>query len=353
MDINFECKVSLSKKIRAIIGNGTVRMVLVVDSVQNGKGDASLLISGDELDINASRQNLGKETSIQFTPISLKEEVPSNDAIVNIFATNLPTEHGGLQTPVDNLAAIHPPEKGAASSAIKSSIGDDTPEQFKEYNNPKFRSFVSNIEELMMATKASQGKGSEIDLDAISDPRQRALAIEMKEKAEGIDIPAVVVNDTCGSVRVNDIDLTLMLNSPFNLANISSKRVESSGELKSLLRSNVIKFIDPATVGDYVDKVAKVESTGYETYDLDGAFASFSGQASPARTDSIDIPVADESPSEQEQLAGLINLTPMNVSSEGGVRTSHHGGALPTVSNRSIGSVSSANSKGIKTISHI
>ena len=54
MDISFECHVSLSKKLRTIMGNGSCRMVLVADSLKDGKGVASLTVSGDELDMGFS-----------------------------------------------------------------------------------------------------------------------------------------------------------------------------------------------------------------------------------------------------------------------------------------------------------
>ena len=58
----------------------------------------------------------------------------------------------------------------------------------------------------------------------------------------------------------------------------------------------------------------------------------------------------DDGPNEQEQLAGLLNLTSMGDSFDGGsVRTSFHGGN-GTRTRKTIAKQSSANEQGIKTI---
>ncbi|MFA7219256.1 MAG: hypothetical protein WC119_01970 [Synergistaceae bacterium] len=351
MDISIKCRVSLSKKLRSILGDSEGRVVLVADPVRNGVGEASLIISGDNLDINGVRQSLEKETSIQFTPLSFENNVPSESTVSNIFSSGGNVRQGP-RTVVDRLAATVPPEKGEVAHAIKSAEEITTPPEFKEYQDPKFKSFVYSIEELMMAVKAAQGKESEIDLNAIENPRQRAIAMEMKEQAEAIDIPAYVVNDTCGSVRLNDIDLSLDLNIPVNLSNISAKRVGSSADLKAMLRQKIVKFIKPDEVESYRQKaIHGTQSMGLETYSTrDEAENAIGSTEKIPKAESMYVGVEDDSPSEQEQLAGLINLTPMGESN--GARTSFHGGGQPRA-RKTIGSGSQINPKGIKTISKI
>jgi hypothetical protein len=352
MDITLECNVSLSKKLRSVIGESEGRVVLVIDPVRDGKGSGSLLISGDSLNTNAVQQALLKETNIQFTPVAIKDNVPQGVAVSNLFSTGDLTSRGA-RTPVDRVAATTPPSKGEVSHAIQREAEVSIPEAFPEYKDKDFTSFVTSFEELMMAVKAAQGKEAEIDPDSIENPRQRAIAIEMKEQAEAIDIPAYVVNDSCSSVTLNDIDLSLNLNMPINLANISAKRIGSSGDLKSMLRSGVIKFIDPNEVDEYrvkaesgVDKYG-----GLETYSRDEAFDAMAGSG-PDRfpeAEQVDIPVNDTAPSEQEQLAGLIDLSggeDVGI----GVRTSFHGSGANR-SKKTIGNSSETNEQGLKTIS--
>jgi len=351
MDVSLECNVSLSKKLRSIIGDSEGRVVLIVDSVHNGTGQGTLLISGDNLNSNVVRQAIDKETSIQFTPFNIKEEIPSDTPVSAIFATGNLTQQGP-RTAVDQIAVTAAPDKNKISHAMKRSEEIATPDAFSETQEPAYQQFVSNIEELMMAIKAAQGKEAEIDPITIEDPRQKAIAIEMKEQAEAIDIPAYVVNDSCSSVTLNDIDLNLNLNMPINLSNISAKRLETSGDLKAMLRSNVIKFIAPNDVDQYrVLAEQGVQKPGLEVYSTRGeAENAIDGDTHVPQAAQIDIPVDDTGPSDQEQLAGLMNLTPMNDTDDGGSRVSYHGEG-GSRSQKIVGNDSEANSKGVKTIS--
>ena len=176
MDVSFECTVSLSKKLRAIIGDSDSRVVLVTDSLRQGKGLAKILVSGENLNLNAANQMLGDETSIQFIPTSMKNEVPSVEAVANIFSTA--ATHVGPRTAVNRLAVTEVPEKHQRAYAVKRQEEIDVPKEFPEYKEPEFQSFVSNLQELTMAIKAAQGKTSDIIVDEITDPRQKALALQ-------------------------------------------------------------------------------------------------------------------------------------------------------------------------------
>lgn len=350
MDISFDCNVSLSKKLRAIVGNSEARFVLVAEGIRDGKAAATLMISGDELDVNAARQSIGKETSVQFTPITVKDEVPSENTVTNIFSTRAQTV--GPRTIVDRIAVLTPPEKHEVAYAVKREEEIEVPKAFPEFKEPKFKSFVYSFSDLMMAVKAAQGKESEINPDTIEDPRQKALAIEMKEQAEAIDIPAYIVNDSCSSVTINDMDLSLGLNMPFNLANISAKRLANSGDLKSMLRSNYIRFITPDEVGSFRKKaIDGVELPGLETYstreDAEDAIGNANSNHLP-KAEELYIPVDDEGPSEQEALAGLINLSG-GVDVGSGSRTSFHG-ASSTKTKHTVGAEATVNASGLKTI---
>lgn len=363
MDIKVECRVSLSKKLRSIIGDSEGGVVLVVDKLNNGNGTGHLMIHGDFLNINAAQQILGQETNIQFTPYSIAEETTYHtEPVSNLFSSGDISQRG-KRTPVDKIAATIPPGRKEVAHAIKKREEIITPDEFIETEDPDYNRFVSSLEELMMAVKAAQGKESDIDIESITDPRKRALAIEMKEQAEAIDIPAYIVNDSCSSVTLNDIDLSLSLNAPVNLANFSAKRLAQSGDLKSMVRSKMIKFISPDEVADYRDKAVNgAETYGYETYssrdEAEDAIASGGTtsrrQASQAHVPDADIMYIDDSedPNEQEQLAGLINLSGNSSSNDGGTRTSYHGSGNG-IPRRRIGVTPRTNAQGIKTISKL
>jgi len=318
MDISLKCNVSLSKKLRSIMGDNNGRIVLIAESIRNGVGECSLMISGEKLDLNAAQQSIDKETSIQFTPVSFKNEIPSSNVVSNIFSTTN-TPQTGYRTSVDRLAATVPPEKKQVQHAIKIQDEIQTPNEFKQCEQPEFRKFVSNINELMAEVAIAKNKISDINPEAIEDPRKRAIAIEMKEQAESIDVAAYVVNDTCGSIRLNDIDLSLGLNMPVDLSRISAKRLAASNDLKEMIRSKNVKFIHPNQASYYREKAVNgIEKPGLETYSTwEDAENSIGGSAQNIpRAERYDIPVDDDSPSEQEELAGLINLTSMSGSAK-------------------------------------
>lgn len=366
MDIKVECRVSLSKKLRSIIGDSEGGVVLVVDKLNNGNGTGNLMIHGEFLNLNAAQQILGQETNIQFTPYSIVEETTyKTEPVSNLFSSGDISQRG-KRTPVDKLAATTPPSRKEVAHAIKKREEIITPDDFIETEDPDYNRFVSSLEELMMAVKAAQGKESDIDIEAITDPRKRALAIEMKEQAEAIDIPAYIVNDSCSSVTLNDIDLSLNLNMPVNLSNISAKRLAQSGDLKSMVRSGMIKFISPENVSDYRKKAIQgVEKHGLETYSTrdeaeiaiarTGAQSTYSSESQYPTTKDADIMYIDDNPndiSEQEQLAGLINLSGNSSSNDDGVRTSYHGSGNG-IPRRRVGVTPRTNSQGIKTISKL
>jgi len=362
MDIKVECKVSLSKKIRSIIGESEGRVVLIVDNLNNGNGIGHLMIHGETLNMNAAQQMIGQETNIQFTPCQISYDLPYTEPVSNLFSSG-DISQKGARTPVDRLAATTPPERGQVAHAIKKREEIITPPEFIQTKDAGYKKFVSSLEELMAEIKIAQTKDSGIDVEKIQDPRKRALAIEMKEQAEAIDIPAYIVNDSCSSVTLNDIDLSLNLNMPVNLSNISAKRLSQSGDLKSMVRAGMIKFISPDAVGGYREKAIQgVDKYGLETYSRDKTESTIyhSGAQSVNNSSHHQVPESDiiyiddntADYSEQEQLAGLINLTGNSSTNDDGVRTSYHGSGNG-IPKRKVGVTPKSNTQGIKTISRL
>ena len=361
MDISLKCNVSLSKKLRPILEKEDGRIVLVVDRLYQGKGEGTLHMSGETIHYDSIKGVLNGETSIQLTPTEEIEGIASGAAVTNIFAAGVSLQGSkGRSNPISQMMVTSAPDKNERGSAIKTAEENGVPENFKAHQNQEFKMFVSNLSELMVALKAASGKKSSIDLDSMEDEREKAIAKEIKDREEGIDIPALIVNDSCGSLRINDLDLSLALNTPFNLNNISAKRLSESNELKGLIRANLVKFISPDQVDSYRSLAVKgVEKPGLETFDRSGAFDAIERGSQTNMPDAepvdIDIDGVDE-PDEAEQLSRLVvgeltNLTPMNT----GVRVSHHGSAMPSGGNsrRKVPNAAKTNEAGIKTISKL
>ena len=83
----------------------------------------------------------------------------------------------------------------------------ETPKEFKELNQEECREYVSNLEELVIAVNEAKKKDVDIDPDSATSEREKALLKEQKNLAESIDIPAFIVNDFCGSLAINDLDI--------------------------------------------------------------------------------------------------------------------------------------------------
>jgi len=155
------------------------------------------------------------------------------------------------------------------AGAIKSQnqVIQETPEPFKITQKPEVKKYITSINQLLEAIKLAENKTSDVDINAIKNPRLKAVAMEEKEKAEAIDYPAFVVNHSCASLTINDLGISLMLNIPYNLNNISAKRLANSKDLIAMFRSNMIKLISPDEIQEYMNKVAtEQESFGLDVY---------------------------------------------------------------------------------------
>lgn len=165
-----------------------------------------------------------------------------------------------IRTAVEKIAAEEPPETQDIPFAIKTKeeIEEETPEEFIAVKDEKFKTFISNYEELMLAIHEAKDKSSNINIDEIKDSRKKLLALEQKELEESIDKDAFIVNEKCGSLVMNDLGgITLDLNKPFNLSRISAKRLIQSRDLRELIKNGTLKIIKPNEIDGYIKKISK------------------------------------------------------------------------------------------------
>ena len=108
MSITLNCNVSLSKKLRALMGD-MGHITLVVNQVVAGKGQGKLVVgienesgqySPDTLDAL-----LGSETSIMLTPIELAPNVDLTRSSGNLFTD------GDANPLTEHMATTSPPEQ--------------------------------------------------------------------------------------------------------------------------------------------------------------------------------------------------------------------------------------------------
>jgi hypothetical protein len=340
MDINIKCNISLSKKLRALIGNNETTLTLVAGQLKDGKGIANIMMTLEDVNNNELNELMNKETSIMFTPIEVSESVPNGDSVTNIFSSSANIEHLPPQF-AKKIGAIKPPQRQSETQyAIKSKvqIENEIPKTFEDVRRPEIKQYIMDLNGLNESIGRSIHKVYNVDIDSITDPRRKALAIEEREKAESIDQSVFVVNEKCKCLSLNDLGINLELNMPYNLSQISAKRLAASKDLKIMLGNGMIKFVHPESVNDYVEKVVREqESFGLEVYSgRKAASKALAEDGMDADVDSnSDFGIEDlDGPTEQEALyASTVGRNrggftqPPQSSSNNGVRMSSHGNA--------------------------
>jgi hypothetical protein len=267
--LSANCNVSLSKKLREILGKDDRVSVVLTAEVVNGKGRGHLSL--DASGFNNVPEDISEigETCIIITPSDVADETPTNASVAQGTIFSTVPKKGESSPVVDKMAAVHAPEKGEEAHAVVAKEKVKTPAAFSELDTPECKKWVSNMEELVYAVNAAKAKRSDIDPDVAQTDREKALLFEMKEREEAIDVPAWIINDQAGILTINDLDITLPLNSPYDLGNISARRIMMSRDLKGLLRSGFVRFISPSEAAVYAEQSVgnTVEAPGLDVFD--------------------------------------------------------------------------------------
>lgn len=241
MNISINCKLSLSKKLRAILGKEAT-LTLVSQDIVDGKGTAIISLDSEDISDQINISEIG-ETSIMLTPVEMADESPNNESLAHssIFST-IPQKHQAEKL-IEKIAVVNPPEKGQESRAIKKEV--EVPKEFSQLKTKECSSWIRNMEDLVVALNKAKNKKSTIDVNSARNERERLVLQEAKEREEAIDESAWIINDKVGNLSINDLDVSLQLNSPYNLSNLSSRKLLNSKDLMALSREGYIKFISP------------------------------------------------------------------------------------------------------------
>ncbi len=170
---------------------------------------------------------------------------------------------------VDKIAATSPPNIDDIPYSFKDEdeIEDevkDSNENLEALKNPEFKRFVTDLNSFYDALHRNKNKQSSIDLSKYEgNPRQYAVMEEQKRLEESIDVPAYIVNEKYASLMVNDLDLTLGLNSPIDLAKFPVKKLLSSNELKNIIKQNYVRFVSPAEANKILMKKMEQEENEF------------------------------------------------------------------------------------------
>jgi hypothetical protein len=347
MKLSIDCDISLSKKLRSLLGEDGY-ITLHTDSVSGGKGKAKLvLVSNKGVDYQELPEDLKRETSIMLTPTDLSVEAAPTGAdpqYATIFQTTpveqqpvqpqqpqvqpqqimqppqpqyappqqpvqqpvqqpqqpIPPQYaqpqgqifvqadgtqvvmqpsnvhdmsGGqspyveARSPADRLAATMAPAQGNLGGAILRPNEVPAPNQFPELQQKSYQEYIRDYDQLMEEVNVAKNKVSNIDPSQIADPRLRAIEQERKEHLEAIEKKALIVTEV-SAISVNDMDISLSGNTPYDLSNISAKRIAASSDLKALIDQGLVKFIGPEEVEGYVKKSLNIkEAPSIPVYD--------------------------------------------------------------------------------------
>lgn len=265
MNISVNCNISLSKKLRAILGKeGSV--TLIAPDLKDGKGSGTLSINGEQASIDDSFKG---ETSIQIEFVGeVKKEVGGEDPSCSNIFTSVPLK-GHSEKLVGKIAVVNAPEKSEVSTSIKTREQINSEASIAAEIPPSAKKWISDMEQLIEAVNRAKKKISDVDVSTARTDRERAVLMDMKEKEEAIEQPAWVVNDKMGNVSVNDLGLSLPMNIPFDLSNISARRISASRDLRALIRDGYVRFISSKEKESFIQKaVGGIEGIGeLDVYD--------------------------------------------------------------------------------------
>jgi len=230
------------------------------------------------------------------------------------------------------MAVTQAPEKRQIPHAIVHKEEKPIPTEFKELSNEKCQEYITNLGDLLQAAKEASKHEVDIDVGSASNEREKAVLMELKKRGKSITMPAYIVNDKAGILSINDLDLTLVINAPFNLANLSGKRVAESGELRGLLNAGIVKFISPKEAQAYMNKMDTeiIKAPTLEVFDRRGAENNMSTDNSNSvpldQADMMELTMDDlDRPTLEESM--IIDLTENSdaILQTEGYKTSVHG----------------------------
>lgn len=376
MIISVKCNISLSKKLRALSKRNT-KFYMNTKTLINGVGEGTITFEADD---NSDLSDLlNKETSIIIVPTETVDQTQApqqqeqsdntdDSRVANLFMNGANIEENDSPI-IQKMAAVKPPNNKAEraySVKPKVQIENEVPSVFKESQKPEAKRYITELSQLLEAVKCAENKKSNIDISKIENPRLRAVAMEEKEKAEAIDYPAFIVNTSCATLSINDLGINLALNIPYNLNNISAKKIANSKDLGAMIRAKMIKFVRPDEVQSYRKQVINEQDKyGLEVYDNRRQAEAAIGEMGESKahmsrvSQESELSLNDlEGPTEEEKI--LMSLPPRKESrgehqnnGDDTVITSH--GLNPRsnrldVRSREVPSTSVENSKGIKSI---
>jgi len=232
---------------------------------------------------------------------------------------------------ISKIAAVKAPEAGEESRAVQGE--PETPIQFAEVDEPECKNYITNLGELLDAVGEAKVREREpVDLSKFNSAREKAVALEEMERAGMIGKAAYIVNRNYAIITVNDLDIDLPQNMPFNLGNLPAQKVAESVHLRQLLKGKLIEFVSPQEASDILEGIDSQDSavTELEVFDSPAQAEAAIGNKKTAVIDdesALEVSADDlDGPTEEESIINLTGVGSSPIpSGDKGVRVSSHG----------------------------
>ena len=306
-------KIKIGDEFKTILGN---QVVICLKNIGGDIADISMNIDAETAPMVQDFVN-GNVLYFGFQPVAKEMVVPSQQPppsddphhapIQNLFNPNANLKNEPAGSLPSRLAKVVP-NMPVKRDAVVANMPEQEDEALAE---PQY---ICDTTQFYQEVTLARNKKSDIDIDSITDPRQRAIAIEQKEAEESLDMPAWVVNEKYSSISISDLSLQLNLNAPIDMSRYSAKRLAASHDLKMLLKKGWIRFISPDDAEAIRDQYAQEQlNDTVEVYDRDEAEErlnrKINGRA-PMRAmdDSDDVDTIDLSQDDDND--NMIDLTP-------------------------------------------
>lgn len=290
--IDLECKVLLSKKLREVVNERT-KFSLVVNKLIDGVGYGEIKVELNDdfgdfdgetciiLDFNKDavekyRDQTEDAEDAEDTENTVDVDDETNDEsdnpedqyieeidfegggnnyVANIFSS-VDQDEDEVKEPksrvkktaksknkkraaVGNIAVVDP--DGAEKEFHKREI----PKEFPQLNNQRCRSYIKNLEEFLSALNSANEKNN----------------------AKHINKSAYVVNEKYGSITINDLNISLKKNEPYDIGKISLDTLNESRDFVSLIRNKMIRFLTPEAAEDMMNNGDEDDDHGLEIFD--------------------------------------------------------------------------------------
>ena len=270
-------KIKISDEFKTILGN---QVVICLKNINSEVADISMNIDAETAPmvqdfVTGNTLYFGFQPVAQPQAAPIQQQPPAADVPVQtLFNSNANLKNEQADSLPSRIAKVVPSLPTKRNTVVAAPVEPVDRNDIGSEDNGDEVSYISSTAQFYQEVTLARNKRSDIDIDSITDPRQRAIALEQKEAEESLDMPAWVVNEKFSSISISDLNLQLNLNAPIDMSRYSAKRLAASHDLKMLLKKGWLRFISPDDAEAIRAQYAQEQlNDTVEVYDRDEAEA--------------------------------------------------------------------------------